>query len=583
MHPPFGRSLKSSCFSETSLNNTDYSGGPLGLKARSLDPRYLLLSACALFILVLVIYPLWQVFYRSFLHQGVLSLQNYHKVFTNPTYYRALFNSIWISVAAAVLCMGLGTLFAFLVIRTDLPYKRTLRSLIVLPYAIPSFFSAIAWIQLLGPQGYLTRFIINLLGWDSAPWNIYSPGGIVFVLTVHYFVLVFITVAGALGRMDASLEEAARASGANTYRIMREITLPLVLPAILAGGLLAFIGAIANFGIPALLGMRARFFVLTTSIYYALAIPDFPLATALSGMLVMVAFAFLTLQLWLQRGEGKYTVIGGKSVHPAELRIGPPKNAIFLFTIVVVFFVSIVPILSMFLTALIKYWGAPLVPGSFTLDHFAYILNLDAANRALFNSLVLAAIAATVTMFVGTIISYMHVKARLKGSRLLDFLATIPYAVPHTVIAIAVILAWSRPPVSLYGTLWIILAAYLAIYIPFAVRATNSTLQQIHNSLEEAARVSGARLLQRLRDVILPLSRPGMIAGWILVFMPGLRELTISILLYAHGTETIGVVVYNLQDAGYREVAAALACIVIILLIAGNMLIRRLTGGVSGF
>ena len=147
MHPPFGRSLKSSCFSETSLNNTEYSGGPLGLKARSLDPRYLLLSACALFILVLVIYPLWQVFYRSFLHQGVLSLQNYHKVFTNPTYYRALFNSIWISVAAAVFCMGLGTLFAFLVIRTDLPYKRTLRSLIVLPYAIPSFFSAIAWIQ----------------------------------------------------------------------------------------------------------------------------------------------------------------------------------------------------------------------------------------------------------------------------------------------------------------------------------------------------------------------------------------------------------------------------------------------------
>jgi len=191
--------------------------------------------------------------------------------------------------------------------------------------------------------------------------------------------------------------------------------------------------------------------------------------------------------------------------------------------------------------------------------------------------------AATITMFVGTIISYMHVKAKLKASRVLDFLATMPYAVPHTVIAIAVILAWSRPPVSLYGTLWIILAAYLAIYIPFAVRTTNSTLQQIHDSLEEAARVSGAGLVQRLGDVILPLARPGMIAGWILVFMPGLRELTISILLYAHGTETIGVVVYNLQDAGYREVAAALACAVIVLLVAGNMLIRRLTGGVAGF
>jgi iron(III) transport system permease protein len=552
--------------------------------ARSFDQRYLLLAACAVFIVALVVYPLWQVFYRSFLHQGALSLQNYQKVFTNPTYYRALLNSVWISLSAAIFCMGLGTLLAVLAVRTDLPFKRSLRTLIVLPYAIPSFFSAIAWIQLLGPQGYLTRFIVDLFGWDTAPWNIYSPGGIVFVLSVHYFVLVFITVAGALERMDASLEEAARASGAGTYRILREITLPLVLPAILAGGLLAFIGSIANFGIPALLGMRARFFVLTTSIYYALAIPDFPLATALSGVLVMVALGFLTFQLWLQKGEeGKYTVIGGKSVHPAELKLRSAKTSILLCTIVFVFFVSIVPVLSMFLTALLKYWGAPLVSASFTLEHFVYILNLDTGKRAVFNSLVLAALAATVTMFVGTIISYMHVKTKLRGSRLLDFLATIPYAVPHTVIAIAVILAWARPPVSLYGTLWIILAAYLAIYIPFAVRTTHSTLQQIHSSLEEAAQVSGARLMQRLRDVILPLSRPGMIAGWILVFMPGLRELTISILLYAHGTETIGVVVYNLQDAGYREVAAALACVVIVLLLAGNMLIRRLTGGVSGF
>jgi iron(III) transport system permease protein len=552
-------------------------------RPRSVDARYLLLLGCAAFVLVLVIYPLWQVFYRSFLHHGVFSLQNYHKVFTHPTYYRALLNSIWISLAAAVLCMGIGTLLAFLVVRTDLPYKRMLRTMVVLPYAIPSFFSAIAWIQLLGPQGYLTRFIVNLIGWETAPWNIYSAGGIVFVLSAHYFVLVFITVAGALERMDASLEEAARTSGANSLRIMGEITLPLVLPAILAGGLLAFIGSIANFGIPALLGMRARFFVLTTSIYYALAIPDFPLATALSGMLVIVALAFLTLQLWLQKGEGKYTVIGGKSVHPAELKVGSAKTGIFLCATVFVLLISIVPVLSMFLTAVLKYWGAPLVPTSFTLEHFAYILNLDTGKRAIFNSLVLAALAATLTMFVGTIISYMHVKTRLTGSRLLDFLATIPYAVPHTVIAIAVILAWSRPPVSLYGTLWIILAAYVAIYIPFAVRTTNSTLQQIHDSLEEAARVSGAGLLQRLRDVILPLARPGMVAGWVLVFMPALRELTISILLYAHGTETIGVVVYNLQDAGYREVAAALACIVIVLLIAGNMLIRRMTGGVAGF
>jgi iron(III) transport system permease protein len=547
------------------------------------DRRYLLMIAAGLFVLLLVVYPLWQVFLRSFLDAGDFSLKSYRKVFAHPSYYRALLNSVWISCASGALCMALGTFLAFLVVRTDLPFKKSLRMLLVLPYALPSFFAAIAWIQLLGPQGYVARVFLQLFPGQSLPWNIYSAGGIIFVLTVHYFILVFITVAGALERMDASLEEAARASGASTYRIMREITLPLVVPAILAGGLLAFIGALANFGIPALLGMRARFFVLTTSIYNALAIPDFGLATALSGMLVLVALFSMALQFGFQKGGGRYTVISGKAVHPAELKLRALRYPFFFGTATFVLFISLLPILSMFMTALLQYWAAPLTSAAFTLQNFAYVLKLEAARRAIANSLILAALAATVTMFVGVLISYLHVKAKLRGSRLLDFFATIPYAVPHTVIAIAMILAWARPPLSLYGTLWIILVAYLAVYLPFAVRTSHSTLQQVHDSLEEAARASGAKIFPRLRDIILPLARPGMIAGWILVFMPALRELTVSILLYAHHTETIGVVVYNLQDAGYREIAAALASIVMGLLIVGNLGIRKITGGIAGF
>ncbi len=553
------------------------------MTASNFDRRYLLMAAAGIYVLLIVIYPLWQVLFRSFLDAGDLSLKSYQKVFSYPSYYRALLNSVWISCATAAMCMVLGTLLAFLVIRTDLPGKKTLRTLLVLPYALPSFFAAIAWIQLLGPQGYLARLALRVFGFATVPWNIYGAGGIVFVLTVHYFILVFITVAGALERMDASLEEAARASGANTYQIMRQITLPLVLPAIMAGGLLAFIGALANFGIPALLGMRARFFVLTTSIYYALAIPDFGLATALSSMLVLVALVMMALQFGMQRGESRFTVISGKAVHPSDLKLRSIRYPLFYFTSVLVIFISILPVLSMVLTALMRYWGAPISFANLTLNNFDYVLKFDTAQRAIMNSLFLGAVSATVAMFVGTVISYLHVKAKLRGSRLLDFLATIPYAVPHTVIAIAMILAWARPPVSLYGTLWIILVAYLAVYLPFAVRTTNATLEQVHDSLEEAAKASGARLLPRLRDIILPLARPGMIAGWILVFMPALRELTVSILLYAYHTETIGVVVYNMQDAGYREIAAALASIVMGLLILGNLIIRKLTGGVAGF
>jgi len=323
--------------------------------------------------------------------------------------------------------------------------------------------------------------------------------------------------------------------------------------------------------------------VLTTSIYYALAIPDFGLATALSSMLVLVALVTMALQFGLQRGESRFTVISGKVVHPSTLKLRSLRYPLFLLIAAIVVFISILPILSMVLTALMRYWGAPISAANLTLSNFDYVLKFETAQRAIMNSLFLGAVSATAAMFVGTVISYLHVKAKLRGSRVLDFFATIPYAVPHTVIAIAMILAWARPPVSLYGTLWIILVAYLAVYLPFAVRTTNSTLQQVHDSLEEAAKASGAKLFPRLRDIILPLARPGMIAGWILVFMPALRELTVSILLYAYHTETIGVVVYNLQDAGYREIAAALASIVMGLLIIGNTIIRKLTGGVAGF
>ncbi|HEX2928898.1 MAG TPA: hypothetical protein VHV54_04245, partial [Candidatus Binatia bacterium] len=165
--------------------------------ATKFDRRYPLMMAIGLFIFLAILYPLWQVFFRSFIDAGIVSLKHYYKVFSYPSYYRALFNSLWVSAATGALCMLLGTLLAFLVIRTDLPGKKILRTLVVLPYALPSFFAAIAWIQLLGPQGYLARIFFQLTGADSAPWNIYSSAGIVFVLTVHYFILVFITVAGA--------------------------------------------------------------------------------------------------------------------------------------------------------------------------------------------------------------------------------------------------------------------------------------------------------------------------------------------------------------------------------------------------
>jgi len=544
------------------------------------DPRVPFVVLAAVILAAVVIFPMLQVLIRSLKVEGSWSLETYARAL-QPANARPLWNSVWTAAASSAAAMAVGTALAFLLVRTDLPGRSVLRTLVILPYAIPPFFGAIAWAQVLGPQGYLTRPLLQLFGMTEAPWSIYSAGGIVFVLAIHYFPFVFLTVAGALERMDVSLEEAARTSGAGTLQVMRQITVPLVMPAILAGGVLAFMGAIANFGIPALLGLRARFFVLTTSIYAALNIPDFGLATAMAMLLVGVSIGALFVQRRLQRGEGRYAVIAGKAIHPQPARLGRWRWPAFGLATTGALVIAILPIVALVVTSFLRYYGAPLAPESLTTRHYAYIFGLEQIRRAMANSALLAMLAATICMALGTAISYAHVKAKIPGSGWLDAIGTLPYAIPHTVIAIAVLLAWSR--VGLYGTLTIMLLAYLLAYLPFSLRTTAATLQQIHGSLEEAGRVSGAGPLRTFRDIILPLVRPGMIAGWILVFMPASRELTMSILLFSLRTETIGVTIFNMQDAGYTQIAAALSVVVLLVILGGNLLVRQASRGRLGF
>jgi len=544
------------------------------------DPRAPVVLAAALVLAAVVLYPLAQVLLRSLRVDGAWSLATYARAL-EPGSLRPLWNTVWTAASSSAVAMTVGTALAFLLVRTDLPGRRVMRTLVILPYAIPPFFGAIAWAQLLGPQGYLLRPLLNLFGIEQAPWTIYTPSGIVMVMAIHFFPFVFLTVAGALERMDVSLEEAARTSGAGTLQVMRQITIPLVLPAMLAGGVLAFMGAVANFGIPALLGLRARFFVLTTSIYASLNIPDFALATARSMLLVGLSVGALSLQRWTQRGEGRFAVIGGKAIHPQPLRLGGWRWPAFGVAAGFGAAIAVLPIAALVVTSFLRYYGAPLEVASLTTRHYAYILGLEPVRRAAVNSAILATAAATICMALGTAISYAHVKAKIPGSGILDALGTVPYAIPHTVIAIAVLLAWSRA--GLYGTLAILLLAYILAYLPFSLRTTSATLQQIHHSLEEAGRVSGAGPLRTFRDIILPLVKPGLLAGWILVFMPASRELTMSILLFSLRTETIGVTIFNMQDAGYTQIAAALSVAVLVVILAGNLLVRNVTRGQLGF
>ena len=528
---------------------------------RRLDSRLVLFLFIALFVVVVVVYPLVQVLLRSLLVEGTWSLRNYEAVFLRPRNYIALWNSIWVSIAATIVATVIGTLAAFVVQRTDVPFKALLRFLLILPFAIPPLFAAMGWVQLAGPVGLLSNAYKSLTGAATAPWSIYGAAGIIFVLGITKYPFVFITVAGALQRMDASLEEAARTSGAGTNRIMWDITLPLVRPAILGGALLAFVSCIDNFGIPAVLGLRVQFQVLTTRIYEALTIPDLALATAMSMLLVLMAGVAVWLLGKFEGRRGEHAIIGGKSIRPHIIRLRGARPWVTLGLLLVVFVIVVLPLFALLVTSVQPYYGAPLDLEHITNRNYQAVLSSSAAQRGIRNSMLLAPAAATVLVVVTALLAYLNVKARVRGAKLFDAIGMVPFALPGSVIGVGMILAWSNPPIgpTLYGTIWILLVAYLMRYMAYGLRSCRASLMQIHDSLEEAAATSGANRMRTLRDITVPLMRPGMIAAWVLIFMSAFNELTVSVLIWSARNETIGVWIFVMQDSGFPGRASALA------------------------
>jgi len=481
----------------------------------------------------------------------------------------------------------MGAPLAWLVTRTNLPFAKLFKTLFILPYMIPPFVGAIAWSQLLNRRnGYVNRWIMSLFGLDRYVFNVNTLSGLVWVMALYLYPFVFITVVGALERMDPTLEEAARTCGSKTLRIMKDITLPLVAPSIAGGALLVFASSIANFGIPALIGMQGRVFVLTTMIYSYMHSGGFngiAMASSLSVLLMGVSVgALLINNLYLKKKQ--YTLISGKSMRPTTLDLRAWKLPCLVLAAIVVFVTVILPFFSIALTSLLDAWGADITWENISLRNYRYILfEYKLTKDALKNSLLLAISAATISMILGSLIAYISVKTKIRGRKALETVAQIPYTIPGTVVAIAMILAWSgRYGINLYNTFWILLVAYVAHYTAFAIRTTSASLEQIHSSLEEAARISGGSWLKSLRDIVIPLIRPGLVAGWFLIFMPALRELTMSILLWGPKTVTIGVAVFEMQEAGYVQISAAFATLLLIIVITGNLIVKWLTKGKIG-
>jgi iron(III) transport system permease protein len=403
--------------------------------------------------------------------------------------------------------------------------------------------------------------------------------GLVLVTVMHTFPFVYLLAASALQSVDASYEEAAQILGAGKIRTALAITAPLVAPAVLSGALLGFVNAIALFGSQAIIGLPGRIVTLPTRIYALFDYPpEYGLASALSLVFVLITIVALYLQrAFLARRS--YVTLSGKGSRLELLRLGNMRFVVLGFGIVI-FIVSILaPYSTLIAVSFSKSWGLDFWKG-LTLANYKFILfDYDVTRRAILNSLMLAVMAATIAVLLGAVIGWIDLRTKVPGRRLLDYFALIPLGLPGIVVAVALIQFWLAMPVALYGTLAILLLAYVGRYIPLGVRAANAALRQIDPSLEESAQILGASWLVTMREVTLPLIRPGLFAGWLLVFVPVIQELSASILLFSSSSITLAVAIYNLYETGYIEPVAALAMINMVIISAAIWLATRIGGG----
>lgn len=550
------------------------------------EPRVLVLGVSVALLLLLVGYPLLWLFLGAVGLPNAPTLEHLARLHGRAANLDALANTLILGLGAGIMSIALGVPLAWAAARSTIPLRRAVHALVALSYITPPYLTALAYIILLGPDAGLVNRMLRTLTGAAAPGpiDIFSMTGIVFVIGIHVFAFTYFLTYAALRSVDASLEEAAECLGASRWQVVRRINLPLVAPAVTGGALLAAVDSLALFGPQALLGIPARIVFLPTRIYSTISNypPRWGEAAALSLVLVLLTVIGLALQRFYLEGRS-YVTVGGKGVRTKLIDIGPWRWLLFAFCALVLTFSAIAPIGVLAMTAFSKSWIDPPSLANLTTAHFrAALFDDQIAARGIANSLRLATAAAVIAVTIGAAVAYLDVRTTTRGRKLLDYLAILPLGLPGTVMAVAVLLAFLRPPLVLYGTIWILLAAYVARFVPLATRSVNSAFRQIDPALEEAARIIGASWWTTTRRILLPIARPGFLVAFLLVFIPAFGELSATILLYTGGTETIAIAIYRLNDLGQIEVVSALAVFTIVFILGLSLVATLLSGAKDG-
>ena len=548
-----------------------------------LDSKFIVIAISVLLLMYFIVFPLLVLIYDSFFVNGVLDISNYREVYGKAVNWKSLTNTVQLAFIVMIASVIVTFPMAWLVGRTDLPFKKTFRTILVASYMIPPYVGAIAWVQLLNPSvGYLNNIFKAVFGLSQAPFNIYSMGGLAWVLTLFYSPFAFITISRAMEKMDPTLEEAARISGASPLRTLKDVTLPLMMPSIVAGGLLVFIAAASCFGIPAIVGMPGNIEVMTTRIVTFVYQGDsagIRNATALAVSMMVIANGLLFFMSYLLSHKD-YTTISGKSTRPNIVELGRWKPLALLIVGGYAFIAVILPLGSIVMTSFLVSMSKGVELGNFGIDAWIPVITSSQYMESIWRSVVYGVVAACIGTVLALFVAYLSVKTKITGRSLPDLLVVLGGATPSIVISLALIITFSgNYGLNIYSTMWILVVSYLVKYMTMSVRTIAASLSQVHSSLEEAALNSGASWIRTCKDIIIPLIAPSIVAGWFLIFMPSFYELTMSNLLYGADTKTIGVLLYELQTYADTQNASVLSVIILFIVLVGNLILNKATKG----
>ena len=559
---------------------------PPALKA-AFDWKWIVIGVSVAFTVYLAVVPLGFLLWESFrtpqtaTREAVFTLGNYTAAYGSSDTWRLFWNSIEFAFGASLFAFVLGTTLAWMNERTNTPFKSVFFALSIIPLVIPGILFVVAWILLASPKiGIVNLVMQSWFGFEEPLVDIYSLGGMIWVDGLHYSPMAFLLMTAAFRAMDPSLEESATMSGANIFQVVWRVTLRLAWPAIFATILILFVRAIESFEVPALLGLPVGIQVFTSSIYQA--VHRYPsqmgLASAYSVTLLAITTAGVYFVSRLSSRGSKYATVTGKGFRPRQIDLGRWRWLTAAIFLVYFLLIVVLPFSVLLWSSFQKFYSVPSMQAlqNLTLDPYRFVFTYPNLSGTVWNSFLLSFGTATIVMLVTSVICWIVVKTRLPGRWLLDNIASLPMVFPGLVLGVAIMIFYLNVDIGVYGTIWIMFIAYITRFMPYGLRYSTTSMLQIHTELEESAAMSGASWGTTFRRIILPLLKPGLVAGWIYVMIVSIRELSTSILLYSPGTQVMSIVIWELWENGQYVELSALGVLFIITLFVLVLVAQRL-------